>query len=193
MRIAEAIDRPWERIALTRALGVLHVCRRDFAGAIPFLERTIEIARTSDIPSWIAGATSYLGYAYAMSGSLARGLPLVEAGAATGQSGGETALPRRLAHRSEAYLLAGRMDDAVRIATDALALARRNKERGYEAWTLRLLGTLNAERRPADLESAAAYFGEALTLAGELGMRPLIALCQLELADLHRDGPGARA
>lgn len=186
MRIAEEIDRPWEWIALIRALGVLHVLRRDFARAIPLLERTIEIARTSEIPSWIPVPTSLLGHAYAMSGSLARGLPLAEAGAETERSGGQTNLPRRLAHLGEVYLLAGRTEDAERVATHALALARRREERGNEAWTLRLLGTLNAARQPGDPETATAYYREALTLADDLGMRPLAAQCQLALAELHR-------
>jgi hypothetical protein len=41
-------------------------------------------------------------------------------------------------------------------------------------------------REPADLESAAAQLGEALTVATELGMRPEIARCRVSLGRLHR-------
>ena len=48
---------------------------------------------------------------------------------------------------SEAYLLAGREADARAAAQRALGLARQHKERGHEAYTLRLLGEIGSARR----------------------------------------------
>jgi tetratricopeptide (TPR) repeat protein len=89
-------------------------------------------------------------------------------------------------HRvAEAYLLAGRLTDAVKVAGRALALAREHKERGNEAWTLRLHGQIAAHADPPDAEQAASYYRQALALAEELGMRPLVAHCHLGLGTLY--------
>ena len=44
-----------------------------------------------------------------------------------------------MAYLGEGHLLAGRIDDAINIGRRALDLARRQQERGSEAWILRLL------------------------------------------------------
>src|SRR4030095_4845171 len=58
------------------------------------------------------------------------------------------------------------------------------KERGNEAPALRLLAEIAALQDPPNLDGAAARYGEALALAAELGMRPLVAHCHLGLAKL---------
>jgi hypothetical protein len=86
----------------------------------------------------------------------------------------------------ESYLLARRMDDAARVGRQALELSRNRKERGYEAWALRLLGEIASHCDPPDVGAAEAHYGAAMTLASELGMRPLLAHCHLGLSKLYR-------
>jgi tetratricopeptide (TPR) repeat protein len=85
---------------------------------------------------------------------------------------------------SEAYLRAGRMPESVHFAGRALALSRDHQERGYQAWALRLLGEITAQQDPLEIERAEQYYRQALTLAEELGMRPLVAHCYLGLGTL---------
>src|SRR5207302_3806137 len=87
---------------------------------------------------------------------------------------------------SEAYLLAGRREDAARVAALGLALARTHKERGHEAWVLRLLGEIAAHADPPETGQAEAHYRQALALADELGMRPLAAHCHLGLGSLYQ-------
>jgi tetratricopeptide (TPR) repeat protein len=102
--------------------------------------------------------------------------------------------PLFLTYLGEAHLLAGRRDEAVAIAQRALDLAHRQKERGNEAWVLRLLGEIAAHADPPDLESAEGHYNQALARANELGMRPLAAHCHLGLGKLfHRTGDRAKA
>jgi tetratricopeptide (TPR) repeat protein len=108
---------------------------------------------------------------------------LVDQARATGR-GSLTQQARIVALLSEAYLLAGRLDDARQGADRALSLARTQQERGSEAWTLRLLGDL-ATQEPAVQGEAASYYAQALILAEELGMRPLQAHCHLGLGLLY--------
>ena len=86
----------------------------------------------------------------------------------------------------EAYLLEGRFDDALESARQAVSLAQRHQERSHEARSLRLLGEIISRRDPPAVERAAGYYHEALAVAGELGMRPLVAHCHFHLGKLFR-------
>src|SRR5262249_11991342 len=87
---------------------------------------------------------------------------------------------------SEAYLLVGRWDEADRVARQAPSLARKRHERGNEAWAVRLLGTIAAHADQPDADQAESYYRQALSLADELGMRPLVAHCDLGLGTLYQ-------
>ena len=150
------------------------------------LERCLELCRVFNILLWFPETAAALGCAYACAGRVAEALPLLEQaeqrGAAMGTMGGQSL---RVGYVSEAYLLAGRMQEAVQLAGRALALARAHKERGYEAWALRLLGEIAAHQDPPEIEPAAHHYRQALALAEELGMRPLVAHCHLGLGTLY--------
>jgi tetratricopeptide (TPR) repeat protein len=85
-----------------------------------------------------------------------------------------------------AYLLDGRLADATRIAQDGLATARHRRERGAEGNLLRLLGDIAAHPDRVDANTAEAHYRQALALADELGMFPLMAHCHLGLGKLYR-------
>ncbi len=90
--------------------------------------------------------------------------------------------------------MAGRADGAEACARQVLDLARAHGELGVEAWISRLLGRIASHRDPPDVEAAEGHFRHALTLAHQLGMRPLVAHCHLDLGALyHRIGDHAKA
>lgn len=60
-----------------------------------------------------------------------------------------------------------------------------------EGHVLRLLGDIAAHRDPLEVDAADAHYRQALTLAEELGLRPLVAHCHLGLGSLYRRA-GAR-
>ena len=70
------------------------------------------------------------------------------------------------------------------LAARALELARTYQERGHEAYALRLLGDIALQRHPPEVAQAEAAYRQALALAEELGMRPLVAHCHLGLGTL---------
>jgi tetratricopeptide (TPR) repeat protein len=130
--------------------------------------------------------SSTLGYAYALSGRSAEAIPLLEEGGErpviAGSNEGQSLRTLRL---SEAYLLAGREADASAAAQRALGLARHHKERGHEAYALRLLGGIVAREDPLDIGKAEDHYRQALALAEKLGMRPLVAHCHVGLGKLY--------
>src|SRR5262249_16234096 len=100
---------------------------------------------------------------------------------------------RRVARHSETLLQVGRPEEARTHAEHAFALARTHKERGHEAYVLRLLGEIAAHCAPLDIDQAAAYYLQALALAGEPGMRPLQAHCHRGLGTLAATGQREQA
>jgi len=81
------------------------------------------------------------------------------------------------------YLSVGRIDEAADYAREALALTRRLGARAREAHALCLAGDIASAAGADDAES---FYHEALILAGERGMRPLVAHCHLGLGKLYR-------
>jgi tetratricopeptide (TPR) repeat protein len=84
----------------------------------------------------------------------------------------------------EALLGAGHLDEAGRLATEAVALARERGERGDEGWTLHLTAEIAARRGPPDVAATAVAYRKALAIAEALAMRALAARCHLGLGAL---------
>ncbi len=187
IRIAEEADSPYSLMFAYVGAGILWLLRGEFSQATPVLERGFELCRVWNLPILFPVTASSLGVAYAHAGRVAEALPLleqaVEQAAAMKLMTGRSIFVARL---GEAYLLARRMDDAIRVAGDALAFSREQRERGHEAYALRLLGEIAAQGNPPDAHSALARYREAMALADELGMRPLLAHCHMGLGRLHR-------
>jgi hypothetical protein len=84
----------------------------------------------------------------------------------------------------EVRLLAGDVHAALDAAQDAVSLATRHGERGHMAWALRARAEAEAQGGIDSLERATKSYREAIVLAGELEMRPLVARCRLGLGIL---------
>jgi tetratricopeptide (TPR) repeat protein len=147
----------------------------------------MEVCHGVDSPPLFHAVSSALGFAYARSGRRAEGILLLEEAVERPVMGpNHEGQSLRTIWLSEAYLLAGREADAHAAAERALGLARRHKERGNEAYTLRLLGEIAAHEEPLDIGKAEKHYRQSLALAEELGMRPLIAHCHVGLSKLYR-------
>jgi hypothetical protein len=83
-------------------------------------------------------------------------------------------------------------EHARQLAERALILSRDRKERGVQAWTLRLLGAIALHSHPLDVGLAETHYRQALALAEELGMRPLQAHCHTGLGTLYTQVAGSR-
>jgi tetratricopeptide (TPR) repeat protein len=178
----------WYGLALSLLpLGLVHLRRGDFQAAILVLEKGLNVCESREFRLLIPAARAFLGYAYALAGRTGEGLPLLE------QSGRDAdRLPivwsQALwsAWLAEALLLAGRVEDAAAAGQRALDLAVRRKERGQEAYAQRLLGEIASHGDHLDIGQAERHYGLAMSLAGELGMRPLVAHCRFGLGKLYQ-------
>jgi tetratricopeptide (TPR) repeat protein len=185
VRIAEAADHPFSLIWAYAGIGKLDLDKGDVHRGIPVLERGLGLCQGWHISTLFPMVASILGAAYALSGRVTEALPLLEQGFSKGRRVGRgLGYPTRFL--SEAYLLAGRMEDALERAQYTLDLSQDCKQRGHQAYALRLLGEVAAHREPPDVDQTTAYYHQALALADELGMRPLQAHCHRCLGMLYR-------
>jgi len=158
-------------------------------------EQGLALCRASGNRDWLRGIVAGLGFASALQGRLAEGRALLEeAIRESPRMGARQRPPLWVAWLSEVCRLAGHGDEAGQHAHQALDLARQLKERGNEALALHQLGVVHAHADPPDVKQAEAYYQQALALAEELGMRPLVAHCHLGLGRLYcHTGRGEQA
>jgi tetratricopeptide (TPR) repeat protein len=179
--------RPLGLIVGLRGLGMTYLLRGEAASAALLLERGRTVALERDVALGLGIIGSALGYARALQGRDPEALALIEEAIAEWAAMGQVTNSAR--HRwllAEAHLLGNRPDNARKAVEEALELARRHGERGNEAEALRVLGECAAAGARPDLTTARRSFEQALALAEELGMRPLVAHCHLGLGKLYR-------
>jgi tetratricopeptide (TPR) repeat protein len=154
------------------------------------LEHGFGLSQAWNLRGWFDNFTAHLGYAYVLSGRVAEAVSLLERLMGPDVSlivldvpWGMAAL--WVAYRSEAYLLAGRRDEAIQLVEWALTAPAEHYSRGWQVLVLRLLGDIHAQSDPPEVEPAEVSYRRALTLAEELGMRPLQAHCHRGLGTLY--------
>ena len=127
-----------------------------------------------------------LGPAYAASGDVHRGIAVLEDTVAHDRRFGVTPDHALIvASLGDTYVMAGRFGDVAVQAEQALPIARAGNEPGHEAYARRLLGEIVRHRPALDVKTAERHYDDALALATELGMRPLIAHCHLGLGKAY--------
>jgi class 3 adenylate cyclase/tetratricopeptide (TPR) repeat protein len=186
LRIAETVNHPFSMIEACFGVSIVYRRQGDVHRAIPVLERAMGLCQDWHIPLFLPWLAIILGLAYALGGRVAAGLALVEQGVEQQVARGRPRQrARSIADLSEAYLLAGRLEDARQRAAQALDHARQYKQRGNQARALWLLGESTARHELPEVEPAETHYRQALALAEELGMRPLQAHCHRGLGTLY--------
>ena len=186
LRLATLEGRGLTPIIAYGHLGFLSLAQGDLAHAIPVLEQGLALCRASGTRNQLQLIGASLGSAYALQGRLAEGRALLEEAISESlRTGGLLGQAYRVAWLSEVCRLAGRGAEAGQHARQALDLARQQQARGDEAFALHQLGVVQAHANPPDAEPAASHYRQALTLAEELGMRPLQAHCHRGLGRLY--------
>jgi tetratricopeptide (TPR) repeat protein len=188
LRIAEAVAHPGSLMIASFGMGLLSFRQGDLPRAPPCLERAVGICHEADLPAYFPELAVALGAAYTLGGRIADAVPLLtqvlEQMSATATERAQV-LCRLSLSLGETQLLAGRVEEAYTLAEEALAHARAHQERGHQAYALRFFGDIAAHRDPPERALAEAHYRQALALADELGMRPLVAHCHLGLGTLY--------
>jgi tetratricopeptide (TPR) repeat protein len=167
-------------------LGLLYLTKGDLPHAIRVLDQGLAFCRATDNRDWSRSIAAGLGHAYALVGHIREGLALLEDALRDDiRTGALHRYSDHIARLSEVCLLAGRRGEAWQHARRALDLARQYRERGYQALALRQLGAVHAHPDSPDMKRAEELYRQALSLANDLGMRPLQAHCHRGLGTLY--------
>ena len=192
IRIATERNYPLSIVFGHYAVGAAALIRGDFDRAIAALEHALKICETAEIPVQRPLVVSGLAIAYAFVGRFDEAMRFLESTAdrTTRVMDGETQqvpLGRALGMvwDVQTYMLAGRYSEAEIMARQALEVLGKSQHRGSEAWLKYPLGGILARREPPLSTQAEASYAEAITLAEQLGMRPVQAHCYFELSQVH--------
>jgi tetratricopeptide (TPR) repeat protein len=145
------------------------------------------LVREADIQSIFSFVASSLGHTYLLSGDLAEALPILEE--AIKPQNLDTSIVSSiysLTALSEGYRLIGKTDKAIEVAEKALHLFRQTEERYFGAWALYVMAKIQSENGSDQIEQAGQTYRQAIELAEEIKMRPLLAHCSLELGQFHK-------
>ena len=168
-------------VGLIRGIGLLALRQGDLPRALPPLERAVSLCQDADLPFYFPWVAAALGTAYNLAGRVADAVPLLtpamEQAIAT-EMGGFQALCRL--PLGEAQLLAGRLEEAHALAEGALAHAREHQELGHQAYALRLLGEIAAQREPQQSAS------ELKPTTSKPSPWPTNSACARSVAHCHR-------
>jgi tetratricopeptide (TPR) repeat protein len=186
VQIAEAVHHPYSLMVAYYGIGFLSLRQGHLPEATAMLEHGLAVCRAGHVRSWLPLLTASVGYAYALAGRPAEGLPLleqaVEQDTARGWGRGRVML---CGYLGMAYLWAGRLTEARSLVQQAIDIAHQEKSPVGEAAALYHLGTIARHGKSPQLELAEAHYHQALALAEKLDMRPLIAHCHLSLGALY--------
>jgi cytochrome P450/predicted ATPase/class 3 adenylate cyclase len=186
IRVAEAANHPYSLATTYSGAGQRHQMQGELAAAIPLLERALELCLRGNFGPLYQYTAPNLGLAYVRCGRVQEGLELLERTSA--QSSSMHIVPfhaLELTNLSEARLAAGRRAAALAAAERGLALLREHRQRFAEPETLRVLGDIHASGESPDFAAAEASYLEAVRLAAELGLRPVLARARLHLGAMY--------
>jgi class 3 adenylate cyclase/tetratricopeptide (TPR) repeat protein len=186
MRLAEISNRALDLSYAYRVVGFVPLLQGAVHEAIPPLEHGLALSESADLAIGIPYYAASLGYAYLLAGRTPEATSLLERASRNARGHIIRLLSGCLVWLAEAYLHAGRTPEAAEAANEALSEARKRRQRGDEAYALRMHGDVAAHGESSDWDRAETHYREALALATELGMRPLIAHCHLGLGKLYQ-------
>jgi class 3 adenylate cyclase/tetratricopeptide (TPR) repeat protein len=188
IRLADLSHHPFSIGRVRHAAGVAHLLKGNWAGARALIEHSVQVFEQAKIILQVPYAVADLAWALAQVGDSA------EAGRRLAE--GEILMERHLARAivgitgwafqalGRAAFLLGRSDDARRLGQRAIVLSPRHP--GFVAHALHLLADIEAAPQSFEPASSEARYAEAMAIARERGMRPLVAHCHAGLAKLHR-------
>src|SRR5437870_5767708 len=176
LRAADAAGHADGQAIATTAAGLVWLRRGHLDRARELLQPSLDACREKHLDVWRPIPSSLLGLTLALRGHVDSALPLLEDGVHLSEVLGINAyLALWTLHKAEGLLAAGEPARAGEAARHALDLAIAHKERGHQAWAWRLLGEVASREGGASLAQAEEHYRQALGIAEELKMQPLVA------------------
>ena len=183
-RRADASGQPDSIMWAHWSIGLVALTQGASGEAVRVFDRLLHLCKTHDLDAYASRIMAALGCSMARVGQVNEGLQLLEQAVVLDVSAEpQTTHSFALTALAEATFLAGDLDKARAVATQAVRRTRAHEERSAEAHACRLLATIYGARA-SDLELAAQTLQAANVIATELSLQPLLAHCDFGFADL---------
>ncbi len=187
LQIAESAKNPFNVLYCLAWLTFSGVMVGSLGEVIRQAERGLVLAKEIGAPFFSPFLLAYGGAAYAWTGRVSEGHAMaLKAKEVLSRLGTMYGGAQVLSVVAQVSALAGDYDDAYATARQAVTVARETKERSGEAVAFTYLGEVGYHAQQEDVENVAADFERALTIAGEIGLRPFAARSHLGLGRLYR-------
>ncbi len=194
IELAEEVGAPFNKAHIYYDVGYFEIVRGNLDGALRALEQALGLIEKWSLTYLSPFTMGFLGHACVEAGEIERGLELLEEAneryARMGLGLFKSLVGMQLAN---AYLRAGRIEEASKRLQDSLEVARSRRERGHEAFGLFVLGGIAAHTPGNDGSDARQCYENALSQAEALGMAPLAAQCHQALGSLLSEGSAEEA
>jgi DNA-binding SARP family transcriptional activator len=186
LRAGEAVGHAYSLVFGLRGIGHAYTTQGRLDDALRVLDRAARLCHDETAAVLQPNVMASMGYAYALSGRAQDGIRLLsEATASVEAAGALVWYGLLLTQIAEASLIAGDFVRAHAFASRALSHTRERGERWFEARALKTLGDVGARRAPLDVRQCTRYYLDALELADERGLTPLVVQCRAGLAALR--------
>jgi len=187
LQLAERTQHAYTMSWALFANSILCLLKRDWPKARSLVENWIGTLRTGNVVMLLPWAIASSAWALAQTGDVKEALSRVRQ--AEQLLGNQTA-SGILGHRGWAYVAVGRASLLLERHDDARHFGKCSVESsqhqpGSLAHALHLLGDVASHPDAFDAETGAAHYRQALAIAKQHGMRPLIAHCNLGLGQLY--------
>jgi DNA-binding SARP family transcriptional activator len=164
-------------------IGGMCILQGSLDEGMAHLGHSLDIQRERGFAVVRASSTAFLAEAYALAGRQSDALAVLDETAHW-----DTSMPTPAqqgfvcARLGYALLLVGRMGDARRFGNSALEFSTRFATPGAEAMARRLLGEVALHEAGSSSDEPERELQQAVAVATDLGLRPLVAHCQVGLA-----------
>jgi tetratricopeptide (TPR) repeat protein len=186
IELAELVKNVFSTALVYAQSGIAYLRHGDLETAKTILQNANTLCHEAELQSILSFVAGGLGDVYLLLGRPDDALPILEKAVEPQNlesSIGSSIHP--ITALSEAYRLSGQIAKAIRTAEEALRLYRQTQEHCFGAWALYVKAKIQSENGSGQIEQATHTFRQAIDLAQELKMRPLLAHCSLELGQFY--------
>jgi tetratricopeptide (TPR) repeat protein len=184
--LAKQANQPYGLIHAVWGLYQAYSRCGDFSKAVPHLEEALKIFDNWHIPLWYPPIISCLGVSYLHTGHTTKALQLLtEAVERAGELKSDVHKATLVAHLGRGQRATGQLVEAGKSLSTAIKIARKNGERGEEAWALWCRGYQQMDIGKAKFADAEADYKASLMISEQLEMQPLSTNCKSALSELY--------
>jgi predicted ATPase len=190
LTLAHALSHPFSLAWARYWAAFVAQFRHDVAAVQAQAESTVALATEQGFPLWVAGGTSFRGWALALQGQGEAGLALLRQGiAAWRATGAAVHIPYLCTLLAEVYDRLGHPDDGLQVLVEAHTLMEQQEERWWEAEIHRLRGVVLLRQPATPQVEAETWFQRALDSARRQEAKALELRAAMSLARLwHQQG-----